>query len=459
MEDDDYCIVEYAQLDADGMRLSKEDCALARKAKEVACQRDQILQLLGEIKDSVGSFDEARLLYRNWRVRVLKSLRRQRIFDELPEFSGVCGSCRQDVGYYSVHAIVKSGSVEWICHSCDVMDNQDLADLRAAVDANLLKLRTSLNELAEVASLQQVQKLIRIRDVLKASAKAPGERYEVPRIGGHEFFEWKLLVIDPMPNFPKEELERREFCAMMSTKERADLTRLMKQVERLHQRYFHTDLLGLIADSVKTRNMHMQKRFETIRKPALFESLSPEAAKALWDAQKGKCSSCGDDMLWSRLFGGGWLCPELDRTDVHMAQSIAFGRVAMPVQAFREREERSYRVKRGQLPARVHVLEFGQAVLCNPTGMRDNKLCAVAFPSKPLLQSVNAVLENQFRIGDMSTDALLTHIETLQDVEGVFEVNDCFCQLENRKTYYMVTQILNEGDEAFISERVLEFDN
>jgi hypothetical protein len=59
----------------------------------------------------------------------------------------------------------------------------------------------------------------------------------------------------------------------------------------------------------------------------------------------------------------------------------------------------------------------------------------------------------------MSTDALLNHVETLQDVEGMFEVNDCFCMLENRKTYYMVTQILNNGDEALVSERVLEFDN
>jgi hypothetical protein len=92
-----------------------------------------------------------------------------------------------------------------------------------------------------------------------------------------------------------------------------------------------------------------------------------------------------------------------------MAQLIAVGRMAMPVQAFGEREQRSYQVKRGQLPARVHVLEFGQTVLCNPTGMRDNKLCAVAFPSKPLLQSVNTILENQLRIGDMSMDALLNH--------------------------------------------------
>lgn len=105
------------------------------------------------------------------------------------------------------------------------------------------------------------------------------------------------------------------------------------------------------------------------------------------------------------------------------------------------------------------MLEFGQAILCNPTGMRDNKLCAVAFPSKPLLQSVNAVLEHRFRIGDMSTDALLNHVEKLQDVEGVFEVNDCFCQLDTQKTYYMVTQILNKGEEVLVSERVLEFDN
>jgi hypothetical protein len=73
-----------------------------------------------------------------------------------------------------------------------------------------------------------------------------------------------------------------------------------------------------------------------------------------------------------------------------MAQSLAVSRVALPIRSFHEREERSYRVKRGGLPASVHVLEFGQGILCNPTGMQDNKLCAVAFPSKPLLQSVNS---------------------------------------------------------------------
>jgi hypothetical protein len=306
MEDDDYCIVEYAQLDADGMRLSKEYCALARKANEVACQRDRILQLLGKMKDSVGSFDEARLLYRNWRVRLLKSLRRQRIFAELPEFYGVCGSCRQDIEYYSVHAIVKSGSVEWICHSCDVKDNQDLADLRATVDANLLKLQASLNELGEAASLQQVQKLILIRDVLKASAKVPGKRYKVPRIGGHKLFEWKPLMIDPMPNFPKEELEKREFCAMMSTKERADLTRLMKHVERLHQRFFHTDLLGLIANLVKTRNMHMQKRFKDDPEAGPFQKPVAGGSQIPLECTKGQVfelwgRNALEQTIWRRL--------------------------------------------------------------------------------------------------------------------------------------------------------------
>ena len=204
MEDDDYCIVEYAQLDADGERLSKEDSALARKAKEVSSQRKRILQLLEEIRVSVGSFDEARLLYRNWRARVLKSLRRQGISDELPEFTGRCGSCGQHVEYYSVHAITKSGSIQWICHSCDAPDNRDLADLRAAVDAHL----ASLNKLGEAPILELIRKLVGIRNVLKASARPPGDRFEVPRIGGHELFEWRLLMSDPLPNFPKEDPER-----------------------------------------------------------------------------------------------------------------------------------------------------------------------------------------------------------------------------------------------------------
>lgn len=142
-----------------------------------------------------------------------------------------------------------------------------------------------------------------------------------------------------------------------------------------------------------------------------------------------------------------------------MAYSVALNQVIIPIHAFKEKEERAYRVRRGALPSKVHVLRSGHAILCNPTGMQDNKLCAVAFPSKPLLQSVNTVLNHQFEITDMSTDCLLDHVEMLEGVEGIFELNDCFCQLDNRKTIYMVTQILNAGNEATVSERLLEFDN
>jgi hypothetical protein len=226
MEEDDYCIVEYAPLNADGTRLSKEEYALARKSNEVASQGDHILKLLGEIRCAVGSFDEPRLLCRNWMTRVVKSLRRPQIFDELPEFSGVCGSCAQHVDFYNVHTIVQSDSIHWVCHSCDVRDNQDLVDLRAAVDAHLLKVQLELKELQAAGLLVLIQDLIGIRDVLKASARPHGDRFEEPRIGGHELFEWRLLMSNPLPNFPKEDPERRSFCASMTTKERAGLSRL-----------------------------------------------------------------------------------------------------------------------------------------------------------------------------------------------------------------------------------------
>ena len=142
-----------------------------------------------------------------------------------------------------------------------------------------------------------------------------------------------------------------------------------------------------------------------------------------------------------------------------MAHSVIVGRSYAPLGAMREREERSYRVERGTLPEKVHVLMYGQAVLCNPTGLRDNKLCAVAFPSKPLLQSVRAILDHSFRIAELSTDSLLDHVEKLAGVRGVFEVNDCYCTLEDRKTFYDVKQIENEGNEALVSERCVEFDN
>jgi hypothetical protein len=142
-----------------------------------------------------------------------------------------------------------------------------------------------------------------------------------------------------------------------------------------------------------------------------------------------------------------------------MAHSVAVDRICALLEAMREREKRSYRVQRSTLSEKVHVLMYGHSILCNPTGLRANKLCAVAFPSKPLLQSVREILNHDFRIAELSTDSLLDHVEKLAGVRGVFELNDCYCTLEDRKTIYDVKQIENEGTEALVSERCVEFDN
>jgi hypothetical protein len=319
--EDDYCFVEFAQLDEDGHRLSQADALLAKKANETAAKRKQILMLQEEMKVFVGPFNESHLLYRNWLTRNCKALKRTSHFDELPAFTGMCGACGRHEMHYNVHAIIRDGEVLWVCRSCDVVDNRDLVELRAAVDAHLNTLVSNID--ADLLPL--AQKLICIRDILKAASKLhSGERegMEVPRISGHELFEWKLLEICPLPGFPEDTTERRTFCASMTAKDRVVLSRLVKQIERLHQRFFHSDIMGLVTDSVKMRNLHMQRRFEAIGKPHLFEKLLPDAAKALWDAQCGRCSSCGDDMRWSRLSYGSWWCPELDRTDVRLSTYV-----------------------------------------------------------------------------------------------------------------------------------------
>lgn len=110
------------------------------------------------------------------------------------------------------------------------------------------------------------------------------------------------------------------------------------------------------------------------------------------------------------------------------------------------------------MPSTLHVLRLGHSVLCNPTGLSDNKMCAVAFPSRPLLQSVQRILNPRLCIADITTDQLLDHIDGLQGVEGIFEVIDCFCLLCNRKTYHNVIQVEGGVKDAVVSERLIEFD-
>lgn len=107
----------------------------------------------------------------------------------------------------------------------------------------------------------------------------------------------------------------------------------------------------------------------------------------------------------------------------------------------------------------MHVLRFGQSILCNPTGLKHNRLCAVAFPSRKLLQSIKSILDHEFRISSISTDMLLDHVDQLCGVDGIFELIDCHCELQDRITYYKVRQLESDVDVVRISERTIEFDN
>ena len=122
----------------------------------------------------------------------------------------------------------------------------------------------------------------------------------------------------------------------------------------------------------------------------------------------------------------------------------------------RELEHKRFSVKRGTLPSTLHVLRMGTSVLCNPTGLADNKRCVVAFPSEPLLRAVQIVLSHCMDITETTTDKLLDHIDQLKDVDGIFEVEDCYCMLCNQTTYYHVTQVESRGDDAIISNRIVE---
>jgi hypothetical protein len=53
--------------------------------------------------------------------------------------------------------------------------------------------------------------------------------------------------------------------------------------------------------------------------------------------------------------------------------------------ALREIEDQRVHVKRRTLPEAMHLPRFSQLILCNPTCLGDNKMCAVAFPSKQML--------------------------------------------------------------------------
>jgi hypothetical protein len=139
------------------------------------------------------------------------------------------------------------------------------------------------------------------------------------------------------------------------------------------------------------------------------------------------------------------------------AACVPAARALRPL-ALKEMEQRRYTVQRGRLPEKLHVLRMGRSVLCNPTGLRDDKLCAVAFPSRELLVSVNRILGHSFDIQDISTDDLLDHVESLNGVAGIFQIVDCSCRLADRKTFYEAKQIEADGRFANVSERLIVFD-
>lgn len=142
-----------------------------------------------------------------------------------------------------------------------------------------------------------------------------------------------------------------------------------------------------------------------------------------------------------------------------MAQAVLYKQPVAHFRALRETEDRKLHVRRGSLPETVHVLRFGHSVLCNPTGLRDNKMCAVGFPSRRLLQSIKEVLNHECDIASISTDDLLNHVEQLQGIDGVFQIRDCYCDLHDRTTFYKVAQLENDGEFVSLSERTVQFDN
>lgn len=127
--------------------------------------------------------------------------------------------------------------------------------------------------------------------------------------------------------------------------------------------------------------------------------------------------------------------------------------------AMHETEDRKLHIRRGTLPETVHVLRFGQSILCNPTGLQDQKVCAIGFPSRGLLQSIKKVVNHEYDIDSMSTDDLLKHVQELQGIDGVFQIRDCYCDLHSRAAVYKVTQLENDGDFVSLSERTISFDN
>jgi hypothetical protein len=140
------------------------------------------------------------------------------------------------------------------------------------------------------------------------------------------------------------------------------------------------------------------------------------------------------------------------------AACVPAARALRPL-ALKEMEQRRYTVQRGRLPEKLHVLRMGRSVLCNPTGLRDDKLCAVAFPFRELLVSVNRILGRSFDIQDISTDDLLDHVESLNGGAGIFQIVDCSCRLADRKTFYEAKQIEADGRFANVSERLIVFDD
>jgi hypothetical protein len=140
------------------------------------------------------------------------------------------------------------------------------------------------------------------------------------------------------------------------------------------------------------------------------------------------------------------------------AARVATDRAMRPI-ALREMEQRRYTVERGRQPEKLHVLRMGRSVLCNPTGLRDDKMCAVAFPSRELLLSVNRILGHSFDIQDISTDDLLDQVEHMSGVAGIFQIVDRSCRLADRKTFYEAKQIEADGRIANVSERLIVFED
>ena len=185
--------------------------------------------------------------------------------------------------------------------------------LRGEVDSEIYLLLKEVRDRGDPnESLDLVQTLLTIIDVLKKSARSSADEPEIAAeysLNGPERREWEFLCAAPYP-------QGDEGCSDMKVNKVQQLARLVKDVQRLHRRFFSANDNTSLEESVQSRNKHIRERYSVIKVDYCPEAITLEEAKALWAAQGGRCSQCGELLWWSRLKGGALCFPELDRSDI-----------------------------------------------------------------------------------------------------------------------------------------------